>query len=232
MGRLLGFVGPPPLAPRAFLQDFYGLGEPHYPHGWGISGFNIGRAVYFGRSPQPVHASPALYDAAVQKAEKSNTSILVAHFRKAADDTSDISRVHPFHHRDWVFAHDGSIAKPGDLSLVDTAPQGQTDSERMLHWLLERIIPADEPTPALIEGLRELRSSMDFTSLTFLLTDGMQLWAYREAKSDRTTLFWAEENGKFMVCSEPLAPTSRWNDVPQKNLIVFAPKAVPQILLV
>jgi len=228
MGRLLGVIGVPPLAPRSILESFYKIADPAYPHGWGMSGFNISRAVYFGRTSQPALETTTTYEAAIQKAEKSTTSVIMAHFRKAADGQSEISRVHPFHHRDWVFAHDGSVMKPGDLAIADTTtPQGQTDSERLLHWLLERIIPADEPTAGLSEGLNELKEKLEFTALTFLLTDGVRLWAYREAKDKNATLFWTEEAGKYVVCSEPLAPVARWKDIPQKKLMVFSSAQAP-----
>jgi len=224
MGRLLGIVGLPPLSARQVLTDFYSLAGPSYPHGWGVSGFNNGRAVYFGRSAEPAAATRPGYELAMQKAEKSQTAVVVAHFRKAGDGQSDMSRVHPFHHRDWVFAHDGSIARPGDLPLVDVGtPQGQTDSERLLHWLLEKIVPADDPTAALAEGIQELKEKMEFTALTFLLSEGTQLWAYREAKDKNATLFWTQEAGKSLICSEPLAPVARWKDIPQKKLALFTP---------
>lgn len=230
MGRLFGVVGEVPLSPRDDLQAFYALANPGYPDGWGISGFNIERAVYFGRSPQSVFSNPSLYDTAIQKAEKSKTKIIVASFRKSADGFTDISRVHPFHHRDWVMANDGTLAKPELFQLSDTAPQGQSGSERLLHWLLERMIPADDFTAGLVEGLHELRTMMDYTSLTFLLTDGQMLWAYREAKG-KQTLFWKQSAGKAVLCSEPLGAPAEWKDVPQKTLMVFAPGApTPKVL--
>jgi predicted glutamine amidotransferase len=233
MGRLLGIVGAPPLGARQVLMDFYALAEPEHLQGWGMSGFNNGRAVYFGRSATSALANPALYETAVQKCEKSNSSTIMAHFRKGSGDPCDITQVHPFHHRDWVFGHDGALARPGDLMIVDTVPQGQTDSERLLHWLVERMIPADDATAALIEGIQELKEKMEFTALTFLLTDGLRMWAYRESKDKNTTLFWAEEKGKNLICSEPMAPVARWKDVPQKKLFVFDPaQVVPQLLAV
>jgi len=230
MGRLFGMVGEVPLSPREDLQAFYALANPGYPDGWGISGFNIERAVYFGRSPQSVFSNPPLYETAIQKAEKSKTKVIVGHFRKSADGVTDISRVHPFHHRDWVLAHDGALSKPDLFQLSDTAPQGQTDSERLLHWLLERMIPEEDYTTALVAALQELRPMMEYTSLTFLLTDGQQLWAYREAK-EKQTLFWKKSGDKHVLCSEPLGASSEWKDVMQKTLLVFSPSApVPRVV--
>jgi predicted glutamine amidotransferase len=231
MGRLLGIVGAPPLVVRDVLMDFYGLAEPGHLQGWGMSGFNNSRAVYFGRSAGSVQANSEQYKTAVQKCEKSNASIMVAHFREGVGDPCDITQVNPFHHRDWVFAHNGSIASPGDLTIVDTIPQGQNGSERLLHWFVERMIPSDDATTALVEGIQELKEKMEFTALTFLLTDGARMWAYRESKDKNDTLFWAEENGKNIICSEPMAPVSRWKDIPQKKLFVFDPAQVaPQLL--
>jgi len=233
MGRLLGMVGTPPLGARQMLMDFYGLAEAGHLQGWGMSGFNNGRAVYFGRSSAAVQSNPASYETAVQKCEKSNSPIMMAHFRRDPGDACDITQVHPFHHRDYVFAHDGPIERPGDLAIVDTVPQGQNASERLLHWLVERMIPADDATTALIEAIQELKEKMEVPALTFLLTDGQRLWAYRESKDKSATLFWTEENGKRVICSEPLAPVARWKDIPQKKLFVFDPAQVaPQLLTV
>ncbi len=118
---------------------------------------------------------------------------MMAHFRKEAGDDCDITQVHPFHHRDWVFAHDGPIERPGDLAIVDTVPQGQNASERLLHWFVERMITADDATTALIEAIQELKEEWRFRPLTFLLTDGQRLWAYRESKDKNATLFFGRK---------------------------------------
>lgn len=228
MGRLLGVVGKPPLPTRECLMAFASLGDSGYRDGWGISGFHNERAVYFGRSQGAMAEERALFEKAVQKAESSTTPILVAHLRQSRDGTHEMNSTHPFHHRDWVFAHDGSIDKTADLTLVDTAPQGQTDSERFLHWALEQVIPEMDPTQALIAAIRDLSSKTRFTSLNFVLAHGKTLWAYHDSTEPQATLSWAPlSTGGGVVCSEKLRLAYPWQEVPQKTLLVLSPTLPP-----
>src|SRR5258708_6627780 len=233
MCRLLSIVGTHPLPIADVLDAFFRLGkegnvkctmEPGHLDGWGMSGLSAQRAVYFDRKAEPVPDSKKAYDAAAVKAARSQTPVLISHLRKASSGGRDISNTHPFHSRDWIFAHNGTIfGASASLPLEDLQPQGDTDSERLFLWILDKVRLADDPTAALVSLLKKARQELVFSALNFLMTDGVRLWAYRdygdkrfdpgetlEERQKYYTLYFARVERSAVVCSEPLKSVSKF----------------------
>jgi len=247
MCRMMGVIGQPPLPAKQVMNSFYALCEsgraacgdkPGHGDGWGLSGYSGGRAVYFARSVHSAAKDRSLYEDAITRASKSKSPVLISHFRKASAGSVDIGNTHPFHYRDWVFAHNGTLFNAiSTLSIETTQPQGQTDSERMGLWLLEKMVPALDPTATLIEALEIIREKTSYSSLSFLLTNGHTLWAYREftdqqleageTLDDRDgyfSLVWTSVEKLFVVCSEPLPDLGHvWKSLPNRTLAIFTP---------
>ena len=222
--------------------------KPGHLDGWGASGFKEGRAVYFGRRTEPANESQDEFSQAVDRARKSETPVVIAHFRKAAGAPTGISNTHPFHWRDWVFAHNGTIfGAEASLHLDETAPYGETDSERFFLWIWEQVHATADPTAALAALLKKARETLVFSSLNFLMSDGLTLWAYRdfgekrlekgETLGDREKYYslYAAASGKHaLVSSEPLKGLAKkWVPIGQRTLAVFtAEKTSPQIIAI
>ena len=248
-------IGVPPLPVREILKAFYPLCtegcvknglKPGHLDGWGASGFKENRAVYFGRQTEPAAESRDEFDQAVDRARKSETPVVIAHFRKAAGAPPGISNTHPFHWRDWVFAHNGTIfGAEASLPLNETAPYGETDSERFMLWIWERVHATADPTAALAALLKKSRETLVFSSLSFLMSDGQTLWAYRdfgdkrlekgETLEDREkyyTLYTAASGKHALVCSEPLKGVAKkWQPLGQRTLAAFTAGKVAPLLL-
>ncbi len=249
--------------------------SPGHLDGWGVSGFSADRAVYFARRADPASQCENEYTQAGERALKSRAPIVIAHFRKAASATVasatktladanasvasadpprrsgggsavDISNTHPFHHADWVFAHNGTIyGATVSFPLYDARPLGQTDSERFFLWIWEQIHVGMDPTAALAALLKKSRGELVFTSLNFLMSDGKHLWAYRdfgdkrlekeETVADREkyyTLYSSTVGNTAVACSEPLPELSTvWKPMAQRTLAVFSLKSTaPQLI--
>jgi predicted glutamine amidotransferase len=252
---MLGMMGVPPLPVKEALNAFYPLCtegcvmnnmKPGHLDGWGASGFKENRAVYFGRETLPANESRDEFNQAVDRARKSETPVVIAHFRKVAGSPTGISNTHPFHWRDWVFAHDGTIfGAEASLPLNETAPYGETDSERFFLWIWEQVHATADPTAALAALLKKSRETLVFSSLNFLMSDGQTLWAYRdfgdkrlekgETPADREkhyTLYTAASGKNALVCSDPLKTIAKkWTSIEQRTLAAFtAGKTAPQLL--
>jgi predicted glutamine amidotransferase len=228
------------------MGAFYPLGKdgrvkctmtPGHLDGWGISGYCNERAVYFDRRAEPLTEGRPFFDQAVEKAERSRTPVVIANIRKASEGSRAIHNTHPFRAKDWIFAHNGTIfGAQASLPLEDFQPIGDTDSERYLLWILERIANALDPTAALVDLLKHSRDALVFSSLTFLLTNGKTLWAYRDYGNKRLdpgetveerekyyTLYAARVGPSSVVCSEPLTTlTKNWQPLSQRTLAVFS----------
>src|ERR1035438_5699931 len=147
MCRLLGIVGTPPLPAVEVFEQFFPLAKtgnvkstmkPGHLDGWGVSGFHDGRAVYFQRRAESAEDDKKLQQPTADKAQRSQSPVLLAHLRKASGGTRAVSNTHPFHSRDWAFAHEGTVYNAFTLKLVDAEPQGQTDSERLGLYIIEQ----------------------------------------------------------------------------------------------
>jgi len=245
MGRMLGMAGHDPLPLRKALDAFFPGGSdgkgtkqdsPAPYDGWGVSGFSAGRAVYFERRAEWAAGGRDLLDVAVGRAERAKTPVIVAHLRQSTGESRDVANTQPFHYRDWVFAHEGGILNAADLALQDAQPQGKTDSERFMLWLVEKMIPDLDPAARFVEAIQEARSRLNYTSFNLMISDGQTLWAYREAGdaklengetlSDREKkcgLHVASLAGSALVCSEPLkAAAKTWTALPSKTLAVIS----------
>jgi len=223
--------------------------KPGRLDGWGASGFKDNRAVYFGRETRPADESRDEYNQAIDRARKSETPVMIAHFRKAAGSAAPaIANIHPFHWRDWIFAHDGTIfGAAASLPLNETAPYGDADSERFFLWIWEVVHATVDPTDALAALLKKSRETLVYSSLNFLMSDGRTLWAYRDVGEKRLdkgetledrekyyTLYTAASGKHALICSEPLkAVAKRWQPLGQRTLAAFtAGKTAPHLLAV
>ncbi len=244
MCRMFAIAGVPPLPLENALNAFYPTCKDGcnykgdsggHGDGWGISGFSSGRAVFFARDAQSAIDHPAEYQHAVARAVKSSPPILVAHFRKASEGAAEIANTHPFHHQDWVFAHNGTVfGAVGSFPLYASQPLGSTDSERFFMWIYEQIHGEIDPTRALVDLLKKARQELVYSSLSFVLSDGKRLWAYRDygdkrlekgnTVNDRAayyTLHTAMLPGAFAVSSQPLPALSQaWVPMEQRTLAV------------
>jgi glutamine amidotransferase len=103
--------------------------KPGHLDGWGLSGFNGKRAVYFERRAEGVTQAKVIFGEAVDKAARSGSPVVIGHLRKASEGAQNIVNTHPFLSKDWVFAHNGTVfGAEASLPLTDTTPQGHTDS--------------------------------------------------------------------------------------------------------
>src|SRR6266480_692990 len=173
MCRLLGIIGTPPMPVRDIADAFFPLGKsghvkctmtPGHLDGWGLSGYSAKRAVYFERRAESITEDKKLVDTAAEKAAKTQSPVIIAHMRKASEGARDVSNSHPFHSHDWIFAHNGTVFGSNTLPLEDSHPQGDTDSERLFLWILERVRNAENTTSALAALLKKYRQELVFSA--------------------------------------------------------------------
>lgn len=244
MARILGLVGVPPLPIAESINAFLPLAatgivpkgaEPGHRDGWGFSGFSKERAVYFDRQSQPLSATGDRTAPMVQRAVASQSPILLGHLGKRTAPSDDISITQPFHYRDWVMVYDGLIFNPERLDIGDYQTQGNGDGERLLVWLVDQAGVSTDPTAALLEALRIMHDKIQFSAISFLLSDGKMIWAYRETSGDRVDkhsradlqvahgLSYRTVGKGWMLCSESLISLGKdWTLLPEKTLAAFS----------
>ncbi|RYE84975.1 MAG: hypothetical protein EOO75_17485, partial [Myxococcales bacterium] len=113
---------------------------PGEPLGWG-AGFYQGGEVLLRRRPVDERTTLPLAAALADV----RSTILLGHVRLASVGTLRTENTHPFRHRQWLFAHTGTVTEFSTLRarLVEAIPQflqrnvrGDTDSELLFHLFL------------------------------------------------------------------------------------------------
>jgi len=245
MCRLIGIVKKAEI-PNDVLYDFISLAskgrvptsrsERGHKDGWGFAGFRQGRPYYMARSPINVLNDPHV-DTCIGIACHAETPFLFGHIRKSSRTPPALQNTHPFMRNGWLFCHNGTVFNQEKLTSRKYPPEGETDSEAIFLFLLERIRnkKGRAALPALRMGLEELRKFARFSSLNFLLSDGRVLYAFREYNpkcreggyrsatelKSYYTLFYAIEPCGTIICSEPLNAPRRWISFNNRELRVY-----------
>jgi predicted glutamine amidotransferase len=228
--RLVGWVSRSPrtlaeLLGEAGLAELAALSRQH-ADGWGMAWWD-GDQLRARSSHLPAYSS-AQY-AAVTRKVRSDAAFL--HLRWATPGIGvSPSNTHPFLVGNWAFGHNGAVRPPEGLLPLLTAGEvaalrGDTDSERLFHVLLARIIGH-----GLAAGLRRTVTDVcrDLTpsSLNAMLLGRDELTAVcchggpgegeppvpQAPPEDQPGYFdlrWQQRDGAVVVASEPLG-SSEW----------------------
>lgn len=203
------------------LKTFFGDSEMH-PHGWGLSVRDSSGRVHLAKGPERALDSRLLAD--VLDSPVSTTGAL-AHIRYATRGRLSYDNCHPFLGVDatgttWSFIHNGSIFHPELIEGFDAAARGESDSERVLLYLLDALDAAgatslEERSDALAQALAALSPN---NKLNVLLEDGQHLFAFTNTEDD--TLYWKREEGTVTFCTRPL-DDGAWAPVPKLRLLAL-----------
>lgn len=173
---------------------------------------------------QPTNAfEDERYAAALERLEKLQISgVLLAHLRKRSVGTVSLENTLPFIQKKWSFAHNGTIY---DFHAnVEGERKDATDSKRFFRLLIQEIeIGCNEVEDAIERVVAGIRNAYKYSSLTFLMSDGAKLYAYRDfsqAKSeDYYGLMYVKDNGMMLFTQEPTWEKD-WITVSNRCLLV------------
>ncbi len=116
--------------------------------------------------------------------------------RKGTRGQADNKNSHPFHFKNWIFAHNGSVARDQLKSLLrpdyKSELKGETDSEVYFYFILQCI---EEEDGNIINGIKKAINEVKSErhgGLNFLLSDGERLYAFRYSRDSirRYSLWW------------------------------------------
>lgn len=233
MCRMIGVVAERPVPVRALLDEtprnLASLSLEH-PDGWGVAlisrdGWSVERGV-------DCAASSQRWREVVRAAE---APLAIAHVRRRTVGPVALENTHPFRRGRFVFAHNGTLEDTSSLVGATrrehlAAIDGDTDSERLFAFLLSRIAEARDVQAGLAIGVRALARLGRRASATFLLSDGVRLFAYRQGRSlyalarDRGT-----RASSVCVASEPLTD-EEWLEVPEGTLVAVEAATRPRVI--
>jgi predicted glutamine amidotransferase len=144
--------------------------------------------------------------------------IMIVHLRKASPGVGGMkirSNTAPFIKDGWAFSHNGTIH-----FQRQTQPN---DSLEFFARLLGDLRRASAPETAISETVKSIwNEKVRYSSLTFLLTNGKALYAYREYGNKRNkdfyAIFYSKAKDSVILCQEKIIPVD-WESVPDKSFI-------------
>ena len=136
MCELFGLTGPDEIVVNEYLETFAGHSVNH-PNGWGLAIF-CGKEVNIEKEPVAAYKSSYLKERLRTPLRASN---MMAHIRFATRGHMSYENCHPFVRHDqsgrtWTFMHNGTIFSCSLLSKYLYSQSGQTDSERILLYII------------------------------------------------------------------------------------------------
>lgn len=144
MCELLGISGASPIYLNEYLKTFFSRSSAH-PNGWGLALLDENEVRL---EKEPVTASKSGY---LKNRLRSpvTASNMMAHIRLATRGSIEYENCHPFVMRDvtgrnWTLIHNGTIFNCPILNKYIFTQHGQTDSERILLFIVDRINTATE----------------------------------------------------------------------------------------
>lgn len=191
MPNLLALSFEGPVAPSFDLRCL--AAEHDRPDGWGL-------AYYPGSEPsasvlkEPAPPQGSIRSELVKAWEHLEASLFVLHVRHARWGANTDANTQPFVRthggRDWICGHAGSLERPPVINpAARFEPVGATDTERVFCELMSRFAERSWRTLAQcdLETVRGwLQEFNEGGSLSFLLSDGLDLLAYADKHGDGT----------------------------------------------
>ena len=168
--------------------------------GWGLASWRAG-VPDVERRARAAYSDLSFATSAATTASRT----IVSHVRRATVGGTKFENTHPFRHGPWVFAHNGTVTEfdriaPALATGAFGPPAGDTDSELVFRWLLNRMsefgLDPDAPATSVdrIVGLisaavldigreaRNVRATRP-PKLNLLLSDGVNMVASRWGNS-------------------------------------------------
>ena len=227
---------------RDLLREFFSHSDSN-PHGWGIVTY-----------PGSISSSGSMAPEIVKSPEKASESrtlervmdapvsekLMMAHIRFATKGQVSPENTHPFINKDrsgirWTLVHNGTIFENDELSEYFHVQKGETDSERILFCLTDRMNRmtdikgsrlTEDDRIKVVEDL--LRDITPVNKVNILISDGVDLYAHTNL---RESMFMLRRGGKeqspfgpasveTIISSRPLTDEA-WKELPLNTLLVF-----------
>lgn len=223
MCEMLGISAKRRLSANGILRAFFSHAEQH-PHGWGFATFQDGSAPATEKEAIKATESERLKRILAEPIEE---RVLLAHIRLATVGHLEYENCHPFTATDncgriWTLVHNGTIFNGPQLNDYIGMQYGDTDSERVLLYLIDRIgreqirrgrdLDEEERFGMLGAAIAELSKG---NKLNLLIYDGTVMYAHCNF---RGSLHFCRETDAVTFSTRPL-PGKRWDEVPFTSLI-------------
>lgn len=224
MCELFGVNTPGKIRLNDLLNVFFSHGNRH-PHGWGMA--------FFEKNTVQMEKQAVSSIKSARLRERINQLIIadkmIAHIRLATKGNMEYENCHPFIREDetgrvWTLAHNGTIFEGEVLDSYFYVQDGQTDSERILYLLIDRINDRYKETGYPLDAYARFQLLDDLiceiangNKLNLLLFDGEYFYVHTNC---RNSLYLSQRHGGYVFCTVPL-DEAEWTPLPLNTLLAF-----------
>lgn len=225
MCEIYGFCGSHPIKLNKFTNEFWSHSKIH----------KDGFGFYLADKHEYYTNSDAAYNYLTKLMHKSFTSSLaLCHIRFKTHGESKIENCHPFikydsHGIQWALIHNGYTDDNNFMKALSTIQSGETDSERLLLYIIEMINSfyehswiedkaefLDHLYLLLRNTLRDI-STLGKTNLIFTDNYTNNMYVYMNHPN---TLFYFNDGNGVHISTVPLT-NDIWTAVPANKLFIF-----------
>lgn len=209
---------------NSFLKTFYSHSSKH-PHGWGLALFNNGGAE-IKKGKESAADSVFLKERLDRPAE---AQVCLAHIRYATIGNVEYVNCHPYFRKDnmgrtYTLIHNGTIFDYPLLNKYVNTQLGETDSERILLYILELINKKqreikrpldDEERFSLLDNI--ISDMSKGNKLNLIIYDGEYMYVHTNYKN---SLYYLSRDNATFFSTTPLDEED-WKNVPFTTLLAY-----------
>jgi len=204
------------------LECFYNHSENH-PHGWGLANMQPDEFVI---RKEPIKATCSQHLKEILSNPLVSKNVF-AHIRLATMGEIISPNCHPFielddNNRSWMLIHNGTIFDYPPLDKYREIETGNTDSERILLYIIDNVNKFEEAkgAPSTIKErfnlLAELMEEMaEGNKLNLMIYDGDLTYIHSNM---RDSLYYLNNEEGFLVASTPITDDENWKPAEMNKL--------------
>ena len=224
MCELFGISSAKKYYANEYLKRFFSHSDRH-PHGWGLACISRNSAQL---EKESIQACKSHY-LKERLSQPICSELLLAHIRYATIGHVEYKNCHPFSGRDnsgkrWTMIHNGTIFDYPPINCYLKKQCGDTDSERVFLYLLDRLNNAQQKKGGSLDFEEKLKLFDDIVcsmstgnKLNLLFSDGTFLFAHTNC---RNTLHYRQEKGTAVLSTTALDNVN-WQPLPFAQLTAF-----------
>lgn len=224
MCELFGVNTPRKIQLNNLLDVFFSHGDKH-PHGWGMAFFDNG-TVQMEKQAVTSTKSARLREYISRQIIADS---MIAHIRLATKGNMEYENCHPFIRKDdmgriWTLAHNGTVFEGELMDSYFYVQDGQTDSERILYLLVDRINDKYKETGYLLDAPARFQVLDDLiceiaggNKLNLLVFDGDYFYVHTNC---RNSLYFSERQGGYVFSTVPL-DRQKWKPMLLNILLAY-----------
>lgn len=207
-----------------YLKEFFSHSHAH-PHGWGMACMNE-NMVQVEKEPMQASKSNYLKERLSVPFQAKNA---FAHIRYATIGNVEYRNCHPYTKKDksgrwWTLIHNGTIFDYAPLNKYVSIQNGDTDSERILLYLVELVDQEERRLQRPLDAKERfwlldsvIATMAEGNKLNLMLYDGELFYVHTNYQD---SLYELEKENQFLFSTSPLSQEA-WHPVTFTTLLAY-----------